>query len=117
MPCDGDCDGNQQVTVEELVIGINISLGNLPLTACARIDANGDLSVTIDELIRALNNALSGCPVETSEQGRSSEPRPQALQARTFVPLSPGALHKKPRHGAMGASHPRHRQELKLLAQ
>jgi hypothetical protein len=44
------------------VTGINIALGNLPLTACARIDANADLSVTIDELIRALSNALNSCP-------------------------------------------------------
>ena len=39
-----------------------MALGNLPLTVCARIDANADLAVTIDELILALNNALNGCP-------------------------------------------------------
>jgi cysteine-rich repeat protein len=61
--CVGDCDGNGAVTVDELITGVNIALGSLPLSTCRGFDANGDGAVTIDELIRAVNDALSGCSV------------------------------------------------------
>lgn len=59
--CAGDCNGDGQVTVNELILGVNIALGNEPSSACAGFDANGDGMVTIPELIRAVNNALEGC--------------------------------------------------------
>ena len=60
-PCTGDCDGNGMVAVNELIVGVNIALGNLPLDECPRFDANGDGQVTIPELIEAVGNALTGC--------------------------------------------------------
>ncbi|MBI3785930.1 MAG: hypothetical protein HY270_21260 [Deltaproteobacteria bacterium] len=62
--CVGDCGGDGEVTVEEILTGVNIALGTLPLTSCSNFDANGDGEVTVDELIRAVNAALVGCPVE-----------------------------------------------------
>jgi hypothetical protein len=61
IACVGDCNGNQQVTVDELITGVNIALGNTALEQCEEFDANGDFQVTVDELITAVNNALSGC--------------------------------------------------------
>jgi hypothetical protein len=61
MVCSGDCDGDGTVTVDELIIGINIALGSAPLAQCASFDVNGDGMVTIDELLTAVNRALSGC--------------------------------------------------------
>ena len=58
-PCVGDCGGNEQVTVDELLIMINIALGN-PGT-CSAGDANHDGQITVDEIITAINNALGGC--------------------------------------------------------
>ena len=49
------------VTIDELIRGVNIALGNTPLSNCPAFDANGDGEVTIDELIRAVNAALDGC--------------------------------------------------------
>ncbi|MFN8640195.1 MAG: hypothetical protein U0802_00460 [Candidatus Binatia bacterium] len=60
--CVGDCDGDGQVSVDELVRGVAIGLGSLPVSACPAMDRNGSDEVTIDELIAALNNALDGCP-------------------------------------------------------
>lgn len=59
--CIGDCDGDDAVTVEELVLGVNVALGNGPLASCPQFDANGDGVVTIEELIQAVNAALDGC--------------------------------------------------------
>jgi len=60
--CVGDCNGSGTVTVNELIIGVNISLGNQPVSACPAFDPNGSGTVTVTELIQAVNNSLNGCP-------------------------------------------------------
>lgn len=60
--CVGDCSGNSEVTVDELITMVNISLENLPVTNCPAGDANGDGSITINEIIAAVNNSLNSCP-------------------------------------------------------
>ncbi len=59
--CPADCDTNRVVTVDELLIGVNIALGGAPLSACEGADFNGDDQVTIDELVIAVSRALNGC--------------------------------------------------------
>ncbi len=59
--CAGDCNGDFEVTVNELVTGMNIALGSLPISTCPNFDRIGDNMVTIDELVFAVDNALSGC--------------------------------------------------------
>jgi hypothetical protein len=58
----GDCDRNGRVTVDELVIGVNIALDIAPLASCPSFDSNGDGQVTVDELIVGVGNALTGQP-------------------------------------------------------
>lgn len=60
--CPGDCNGDGQVTIDELVKGVNIALGQQLLAACPAFDRGGDGQVTIDDLIAAVNAALTGCP-------------------------------------------------------
>lgn len=60
--CDGDCNMDGMVAINELIQGVNISLGNLDVSVCTAMDGNGDGSVAINELIKAVNNALNGCP-------------------------------------------------------
>jgi hypothetical protein len=50
------------VTVDELIKGVNIALGSLPLSECPSFDTNGDGEVTVNELIKGVNNALNSCP-------------------------------------------------------
>ncbi len=59
--CSGDCNSDGQVTIDELITGINIAQEIVPLDACAAMDINGDGAVTIEELVVAYNNALYGC--------------------------------------------------------
>jgi len=61
-PCAGDCDGNGSVTVDEIVRGVSIALGNTAASECAAMDRDSSGSVTVDEIITALVHALNGCP-------------------------------------------------------
>jgi len=59
--CTGDCNGDGMVTIDELLTGVEIALGERPLDACLVFDADRDGTVTIDEILAAANNALTGC--------------------------------------------------------
>jgi YVTN family beta-propeller protein len=65
--CTGDCSGDGTVTVDEVIMGVNIALDALPLDACRAFDAGVDGGVAIAELIAAVNNSLVGCPRERTE--------------------------------------------------
>jgi len=60
--CVGDCSGDGSVAINELILGVNIALGNNPLSTCPAFDANDSGMVEINELISAVNAALNGCP-------------------------------------------------------
>jgi DNA-binding beta-propeller fold protein YncE len=60
-PCVGDCNNDQSVTVDELLIMVNIALGNASADTCSAGDANQHGEITIDEILTAVNNALTGC--------------------------------------------------------
>ena len=57
--CLGDCNLNGTVTVDEVLVMINMALGTLAVQPCA--DGNQNQQVTVDEILRALTNALRGC--------------------------------------------------------
>jgi len=61
--CTGDCDENARVSIGELIVGVNISLGRAELASCLAFDANDDARVSIGELISGVNASLDGCPV------------------------------------------------------
>jgi hypothetical protein len=63
VTCTGDCNADGEVSIDELIMGVAIALGSLPLGACSTLDFNGDGTVTVNELIAAVNNALYGCGV------------------------------------------------------
>lgn len=85
--CVGDCNGDGVVTVDEILIGVNIALGNLDVSACENFDANGDGQVTVDEILTAVNNALNGCP----EVPATTTPHPT-----TSLPTSTPTYHGTP---------------------
>jgi len=61
--CAGDCDGNGEVDITELILAVTIALGNQDVSLCAAADTGHDGSVTIDEIIAAVHNALTACPL------------------------------------------------------
>ena len=63
--CVGDCNGDGTVAINELILGVNIALGSLPVTECPEF-ANSQGNVDIAQLIKGVNNALNGCPAPDS---------------------------------------------------
>jgi hypothetical protein len=56
--CVGDCNRDASVTIDELIIGVNVAQGMQPLSTCPSFDQNGDGEVTVDELIMGVGTAL-----------------------------------------------------------
>ena len=59
--CVGDCNHDHAVTVDELITGVDIALGNGSLSTCTSFDTNGDGEVSVDEIIAAVRIALAAC--------------------------------------------------------
>src|SRR4029434_4597481 len=51
--CVGDCSDDGNVSINDLISGVNIALDTLPLTACQPLDADMNGDVTVNELIIA----------------------------------------------------------------
>ncbi|MFN8642881.1 MAG: hypothetical protein U0802_14975 [Candidatus Binatia bacterium] len=83
--CVGDCNGDGQVAINELITGVTIALGTSAVTACPSFDVNGDGSVAINELISAVNVAL-GAPCTGSTPTPTVSPSPTT--SVTPVPTS-----------------------------
>ncbi len=77
--CVGDCNRNGEVTVDELIIGVTISLETAPLSRCPEFDEDGTQAVEIYELITGVNNTLGGCPAEPRVLRRPSKSSPITL--------------------------------------
>jgi hypothetical protein len=56
------------VAVSELVTGVNIALGTMPLSRCPVFDWDGDGAVTVSELVKAVRYALEGCPLDADNE-------------------------------------------------
>jgi cysteine-rich repeat protein len=59
--CAGDCNLNDIVAINELVLCVNIVLESAELSACEPCDVDNSGVVQINELIAAVNRALSSC--------------------------------------------------------
>ncbi len=62
--CAVSCDGQPDVTVDQVLVGVNILLGDAHQSTCSGFDANADAQVTLDEVLFALDADLRGCPSE-----------------------------------------------------
>lgn len=84
--CTGDCNADAAVTVNEVVRGVAIVLGQAELGDCPSLDRNASGSVTIDELLQAVNAALSGClatPTRIDTPTRTASPIPSDTPTAT----------------------------------
>ena len=61
--CVGDCGCDLRVTVDELLIMVNIVLGSADVELCLPGDGNHDAAITVDEILNAVNSALTECVV------------------------------------------------------
>jgi hypothetical protein len=88
--CPGDCPiADDEVTVDELVVGINILSDPRLLNECPSLDQNHDQEVGEAELSSALESALYGCvPAPTPNPTRQPTLTPFAngLSRAAFTP-------------------------------
>lgn len=61
--CPGDCNGDGRVSINELVTGVNIALGNDEMRMCPEFATSNLDRVVIADLVRGVIAALEGCPV------------------------------------------------------
>jgi hypothetical protein len=62
--CVGDCNCDGRVTIDEIIKGVNIDLGNAEIGTCPAFRCgSSNLGIVINCVIEAVNNALAGCPV------------------------------------------------------
>ncbi len=104
--CQGDCNQDGEVTVEELVLAVGMLLGQVAALPCFHKD--GDSVVTVDEVVLAVRDALRECakpkPTPTPRLSRycaavrtamsSGTPRPPAsvFSLGKAGPIEGGAL-------------------------
>lgn len=97
--CPGDCNGDFEVTVNELVLGVGIALGQNAVAQCPAIDRDGDGEVTIDELLAAVSAALNSCPsaltptaTPSATETTTAPPTATATRSVTAAPSSTATL-------------------------
>ena len=57
-PCLGDCNTDDQVTIDELVLGVQIAMGGASIDDCPAFA--GSHSVNVASLVGAVTNAMHG---------------------------------------------------------
>jgi hypothetical protein len=60
--CVGDCDGDRVVSIDNLLVVVNMALGNQPIINCAVGDVGLDGFVGVADVIAVVNQAMQGCP-------------------------------------------------------
>ncbi len=84
--CPADCNGDRRVSIDELLLSVNIALAYQPPARCPVSDSNGDGRVSVDELVRAVEISASGCPADatvTPIQSATATPTSNATSMAT----------------------------------
>jgi hypothetical protein len=53
--CEGDCDGDRAVAIDEIIRGVRIAFGEAAVSDCRAMDRDGNGAVTVNELVAAVN--------------------------------------------------------------
>lgn len=62
--CSGDCSGDGDVTIEDLVLAVDVATGHSAIDMCVAANLNGDAQVDVSELLTAIHTALVGCSAQ-----------------------------------------------------
>ena len=84
--CAGDCGNDGEVTVDDIIVGVNIALGLSSATACPAMDGDTDGAVTVDELVSAVNVALNSCTAAATPTPQINTDTPTAAASATPTP-------------------------------
>ncbi|MDX2169013.1 MAG: dockerin type I repeat-containing protein [Deltaproteobacteria bacterium] len=84
--CPGDCGGDGEVTVNDVVLAVSIALGGASLDQCAAADADGDGSVAVADLVAGVNALLGGCGAAPTATPSVGTPSPTATATPSATP-------------------------------
>ena len=60
--CPSDCDGDEEVSIDEVISAVSIGLEIQPLSHCEAADTGGTVGeVSIDEVLQGVGAGLSSC--------------------------------------------------------
>jgi len=59
--CFGDCDLSFDVTIDEVVLGLKIALGDAAIDQCPGLDIDRSATATVEEVVAAVGSSLNGC--------------------------------------------------------
>lgn len=59
--CIGDCNGDNTVSIDELVLALDSALGGQPPDICTGLDTDTNGQISVDEIVRAVLSAIAGC--------------------------------------------------------
>lgn len=65
--CTGDCSRDGTVTIDEILLLVNIALGQAPIARCQAADSDGNEQITVEEIVSAVSYALTACPATVGE--------------------------------------------------
>jgi hypothetical protein len=84
--CAGDCNGDREVTVAEIIVEANIALGSAAPGACWDADFDEDDAVTVANLVAAVNAAMNGCSAKPEYRFQvTSTPRGRRLYYKRLI--------------------------------
>jgi hypothetical protein len=63
LRCIGDCNEDGEVTIDEIIGGVNVALGLAVLDNCPTFDTDADGTVAVNELVQSVGAALEGCVI------------------------------------------------------
>jgi hypothetical protein len=86
----GDCDEDDRVSVAEIVRGVRIALGELPIDSCPGADVDGDAAIGVNELVQSVQASLAGTTVAVE---RDAE---EALMYTSLIYNDPLTLRMEP---------------------
>ena len=88
--CIGDCNNMCQVVVSNMIVGVNIVLGNAQPNACPAFQ-NASRNVDVAQLVKGVNNLLSGCNPDSCF-GPTETPTVSPTETPTQGPTLTGEL-------------------------
>lgn len=62
--CAGDCRVDGEVTVDDIIVMVNVALEPAQIESCRAGDENSDGEITVNEIVAGMSNLLNGCPTE-----------------------------------------------------
>jgi hypothetical protein len=87
--CIGDCDGSGDVIVNELILMVEIALGDAPISACPAGKCGTSPDITVDCIVAAVRATLSGCSAPIPTETSIGPPTPTAILTRTPAEPTP----------------------------